>query len=471
MNQIYERNDLIRAIVDTKVRQIVSIDWGVEKADPDGFAPMGLARKLEQFLREPNVDETWTDLAMQWLRDLFVLDAAPLEIVRDRSTQLPVELVARDGATVIPIVDDHGRLTKYQQLVQTQGAGEKTVDFPGKDVVYLKSSPSTNRVLGLSPLESLAVTIGADIHAMSYNARFFTDGYLMENILILGRLGAQALDDTKGFFDENRGKHVLPIISDLEKPEGAQLLRFRDTNKDMEFLGFERWIFQRACAVYQVSASQIILLDPLATKAAGQQEQDTHSMKSLKPELQMIEARLTRGVIREFHPNLAFRFQTNEKIDQEKEARTWQIQFQSGRPLNELREQNGLHPIEGPDVDLGDGRTANAYDLPMNPTTGRVLGVQSGGGEFGPGGFGDLFASRQRRGPKGSRGAKARKRPGRGRSTDQVRRERAFAAYEARRAELARSAPAGLRDDGRARHGSLARAIPEAVPGTNGDCR
>lgn len=461
MREIYERNDLVRSIVDTKCRQIVSLDWGVEKADPDGFAPMGMARRLKEFLREPNADETWTELLMQWLQDLFVLDSAAIEIVRERGSKTPVELVARDGATIIPIKDDHGRLQKYQQLTQTRDHGEKAVDFPREDIVYLQATPATHRVLGLSPLESLAVTIGADIHAMNYNARFFTDGYLMENILVLGRLGAQALSDTRAFFESERGKHVLPIISDLEDPKGAQLLRFRDNNKDMEFLGFERWIFQRACAVYQVSASQIILLDPLATKAAGQQEQDTHSSKGLKPELQLIESRLTRGFIREFHPNLAFKFQTTEKIDEEKEARTWQVQFQSGRPLNELREQNGLPPIEGPEVDLGDGRMRNAYDMPMNPTTGRVLGVQSGGGEFGPGGF-DLFASRQRPKPKGS-GAKARKRrltP----SVDQIRRERAFQAYEARRAKLAGRSPADLRTHGGTRDGSAPRAVPEAVP-------
>lgn len=460
MNRLFDENDLIRAVVDTKRRQMIETPWAVQKIDEDRFAPMGLMRKLENLFRWPDLSgkEDWTSLGMSWAKDMLVMDAGAIEKVRDSSREL-VELVPLDGATIIPIVDGHGRIQRYEQRIRKRDGSETTVEFQPEDLIYLRANPSTQRgPWGQSPIESLAVTIGAEIYSMNYNTRVFTDGNLMNHILVLGQVGKEALKDMKAFFNENRGKHELPIIDGLpDGAAGAKLFTLNKSNRDMEFHKFQEWIFQRICAAFQVSADEVIQLQAHLTKAAGEQQRDIHQDKSRGPELAIIQGRFTVEVVQEFHENLEFRFVEAEKLDEETEAKIWDMQFSSGRPLNELRVDAGLDPLTMPTIDV-DGEKVCIFDLPINPATGYPYGVQKPAPEGGDDGGWPFFSLD----PDLTTAKEGRRRP-RARAAGQ----RAFSAYEANRSELARRAQARLSRAGGESSGN-AGAVLEGSTGAGG---
>lgn len=464
MRRIHRANDLVRAVVDAKARQIVSLNWDVQRADEERFAPMGLAREIACLFRTPNVDrEDWTLMMRQVLQDVLVLDAGVIEKVRDSSGKL-VELVPRDAATFRPQVDEHRRLKGYEQVLRDWKGDEKKVQFAADDVVYFKFNPCSHSVWGLSPLETLAITIGGDMLAMTRNVEWLQDGNLMDNVLVLGRVGALALEQFKQFFQNHKGEMGrLPILSDLEDGgSGAKVLPLRQSNRDMQFLELDRWMFQRICGVYQIAASDVILMESHATKAASETEADVSESKGLRPELAIIEGRFSADVCQEFHPNLCFRFVEADKTDALDESNVWGQMFRNGGVLNELRVRAGLKPLQGPKVDI-DGVMVNSYDLPINTFTGLPFGVAA------PNPFEDFGSDPSSEGgdasddPFKSLVRRARLLKGRRRSSPDPD-QRAFAAYEAHRALLEGRAEGRLPHDGRAGAGSLRAALAATQP-------
>ena len=383
MNRIYEQNSIIRSIVDTKCRQIVGLEWDVNPPDEDTACDVAAKSRAKRLLKRPNSNgDSWAEFWLAVLRDLFVLDAGAVEKVRSGDGRL-VELVPLDGSTIVPFKDEHGRLTGYKQIVKQRDGKESTADFKPDGLIYFKANPSTTRPCwGLSPLESLSLEVASDIFGMQHNISAFTDGNLADHLLIMGRAGAAVLERMREYFEAMKGKGwAMPIISDVEDGgQGAKLFTLKSTNRDMEFQQFENWVFQRACAVYQVSADDIIQLQAHLTKAAGEQQRDIGANKGTGPECAIIADKLTQHVVAEFSPDLEFSFTEKSKTDELEEAQVWATFAGSGRPLNELRRERGLEPFTQPTVILPDGEEVCVYDYPLNMTTGQILGLDSGGG-------------------------------------------------------------------------------------------
>jgi hypothetical protein len=382
MNRVYEQNALVRAVVDTKCRQIAGLEWDVNPPDEDTVSDPFAKARVKRLLNRPNSNgDSWTEFWLSVLRDIFVLDAGAIEKVRTADARL-VELVPLDGSTIIPFADTHGRLTGYRQVVKQRDGKELTAEFGPRDLIYFRANPSTRKLWGFSPLESLSLEIGADVFGMQHNISAFTDGNLADHLLIMGRAGAAVLERMNEAFEAIKGRGwQLPIIKDVEDGgAGAKLFTLKSTNRDMEFQQFEQWVFQRICAVYQTSADEIIQLQAHLTRAAGESQREIHADKGTGPELAIIAHKLTQHVVSEFSPDLEFLFTEKSKTDELEEAQVWATFAGSGRPLNELRRERGLEPFTQPTVILDNGDEVCVYDYPLNMQTGQILGLDVSGG-------------------------------------------------------------------------------------------
>ncbi len=382
LRDIYRRNALVSAIVDTKIRQIQSLEWSIQKRKraKDRFVPPGLADRIADIFEANANGEDFTQTLERFLKDYYVISAAAIEKVKDLSGETS-ELMVLDAATIVPEYDANGRLLKYRQVFFGPTAAQcKTVEFAKDDLIYLTFRPSSWSIWGLSPIESAAIEIGSHIYALNHNADQFSNGNLNDNILALMGAGQKAVEDLHAFFEENRGKgHRLPII-DLPPGQTGQavsalLLKLTANNRDLEYMQFLYWVFRTMCAVYQVDPNQVILLESMATKASTEEMSAIHQGKSLGPDLKIIAGVFTRQVVRHFSPHLEFAFIEADKMDELEEAQVWDLRYHAGTPLNELREEAGLEPLEGPVVLIG-GDEVNLFDLPINPVTGLPLGYE-----------------------------------------------------------------------------------------------
>ncbi len=398
MRRIYQRNSIVSAVIDTKIQQVLAVDWAIQlrKRYAGRFVAPGRIEEITDFFENPNPDSSWHEFLEMFLKDYFTIGCGAIEKVRSTLSKKLTELVALDAATIVPRYEAHGRIEKYEQILYTAHGKQETIPFPKEDLIYLKNRPSTYSLWGLSPMESVALEIGSHVWAMNHNASAFTDGNLAENILVTIGAGQGVLDNLKAFWEEHRGQaHLLPHV-DLPAGQtgvGATLLKLVGSNRDMEYMQFVYWLFRVVCAAWQVEPNQVILLETMATKASTEEMSEVHQSKSLGPLIKILGGAFTRGVVQEWDSRLEFAFVEEDQLDEETEANVWATMFGAGMPLNELREARGLDPLEGPTVTI-DGEPVCVYDLPTNPLTGLPLGYEltEEGQSFGPSDLGgDVF--------------------------------------------------------------------------------
>ncbi|MEM1973298.1 MAG: phage portal protein [Thermoplasmata archaeon] len=372
MLRMYERNSLIRMVVDTKTKILVGLDWSIEKVKSDIDVDEEVIDKLRRLFEKPNDIDNYYSFLTKILTDLFIYDASAIEIVRDDITGEIVELVPIDASTILPVVDEHGKLLKYYQLLnaqnmpygikQSQLSVKDYIEFSPDDIIYFHEYPSTNRIFGRSPLETLVIEVAADLYALGFNATWFTEGFWFTKILSVPRLGEDDRERLKEMFNLAKGKpKEMPII-ESDNPEQVKVLDLGFNNRDMQFSSFERWLLERICGVYQISPNEIIQFEQYTTRATAEKQKEIADSKGFRPLVKLLENIFTERIVKKFNPYLRFDI-VPERLTEQDKAEI--ISSKYGKiPYNQLMAELGYEPI---DIEINYGGIVfNPYNYPSD---------------------------------------------------------------------------------------------------------
>lgn len=372
MDEMYRRCSLLSSVVDTIVYALASLDWDIT---PKRFVEVEPreAEPLRELISRPNKFECRTSFFTQVLRDLMVYDTLAIEIVRVGGKIK--ELYPVDASTVIPIVDEHKDLLGYKQRVapstayygltdSQQGPFKNEADFAVGDLIYFHARPATNRLPGFSRLESLQVEVATDLYAMNYNGSYFVDGHMFSKMLLLGDLGPDEMKKLRAHFDSKRGQsNQLPIVS---IPDGnGKLLDFSNEQKDMAFTALDEWLFKRICAVFQLTASEVMELKHFSTKASAETQFKITEHRAFRPILKMLEEEINRWVIDQIDPRFEFHFDPG-RLSEDERYKIMLSKIEAGVPVNMVLEEDGRDTI---DFQMEfQGQMINPFDLPFSNT-------------------------------------------------------------------------------------------------------
>ncbi len=305
------RNEWVRAIIKTRQNQVRGKKWTVkvkDTDDPSGAAARA-AKAMTKLLTRPQLHGSqpdgvhWQHFIGQYLEDLLVLDRACIEKERDGKGWIKA-LYPVDGTTIRPVLDERGGYhdDAYVQVVD----GIVEARFGMEDLIVSMDNPQTDvrlRGYGVSPLESLVVTVTADLHAAKFNASYFEKGAIPEGILNLGEdVDPELVDAFRIYWlSEIQGKpHALPIIGGSKAPE---FMQWRDSNRDMQFMEYQDWLLQKLCAVYQLPKQEVGSIEDVNRSTADQQDA-SGDRKGIQPLLDLIKNTLDLEVIGELGQGL-----------------------------------------------------------------------------------------------------------------------------------------------------------------------
>lgn len=161
------------ACVDTVARtvtagglHIVSDDDTKERTPTKTPPPPGVQR-LQGLFDYTNPREDIRQLLRGILTDLQVTGDAFIEVVWLLGA--PVALFSLDSATMVPIADEHGMISGYQQWVD----GDRHVDFAAHEVLQISMDAPRGGVYGVGPTQKMMVPI---------TTWLFTSGLLKETM-------------------------------------------------------------------------------------------------------------------------------------------------------------------------------------------------------------------------------------------------------------------------------------------------
>ena len=233
LRQIYKKSSSVRSCVDTISREVSNLKWKVEVKK--GFP--GSGRKhlniANDFFMNPNFDqESFGQILSKFLTDLLVLDAGVLEKVWSIGGKNLLEIVARDGAEFVPMLDSKGYLLGYQQ--RPQEITRERVDFTKDEIMYLSFYPQTNSVFGNPTIDSIVDEVATLLFATQYVATSFTEDEIPPGILNLGVIGEEAYLRFKRSIKEERGKKKDRFLRVIFGPEKVQWIELKRPNREMQ---------------------------------------------------------------------------------------------------------------------------------------------------------------------------------------------------------------------------------------------
>lgn len=363
---------VVRAVVNTRVEQVQNFLHFSTDEQKEGYTirrKRNLFEKqstehsredqikiayIRKFLEEGGFHDKWEsfdtfqDFGRKVVFDSLTLDQLAFEIVRDRSWNL-ARYRAVD-ASLIRFLDSidpkfrdefekyrfKGYLPKYcmawqGQIMENPVTHESVIFYPWELGIGIRNK-STNiykNGYGTSELETLSSVMTWILWGFEYNGNYFSKSSQPKGIINVKNpnISQSSLDEFRQAWQQTmvgtRNSHRTPIINGLDL-QWVDLSK--NTNRDMEFSDWLKFLLVMACAVYRIDPSELGFQFKDQTNIfgqAGQKERLQHSKdKGLKPILVFLQEVINYYLVSELDEDFEFVF---TGVDAEDEGRQVEI--------------------------------------------------------------------------------------------------------------------------------------------------
>lgn len=360
MGDIY----IIKAIINTRIEQVQNFLKYSDDDQKPGFTirykrsigdeekelskkDMKIVQKIVDFLENGGENEKWDcednfqDFTRKVLRDSLVLDQMAFETVRSRALELK-KYRAVDAALIRQLDTNdpryayqfeeyrwHGYLPRYAmvwdgQIIRHPVTNDRVIFYPWElgYGIRNKSANVFRNGYGCSELETLIEVVTWILWGMQYNGNFFKQGSQPKGFINVknGNIDQGTLNefrqDWKQTMSSVYNSHKIPVIQGID----LEWIDLQQTNRDMEFTEWVKFLFVLTCAVYRIDPSELGFQFQDAANVFGQDGQrerlDHSKKKGLVPLLIFYQNVLNKYIISEIDDRLELVF-TGIEIEDE----------------------------------------------------------------------------------------------------------------------------------------------------------
>jgi hypothetical protein len=352
MGDIY----IIKSIINTRIEQIQNFLRYSDDDQKPGFQlrykrvvggdikevskkDMKVVEGLVRFLEDGGENDKWSsednfqDFTRKVIKDSLCLDQMCFEVVRSRNMKVN-KFRAVDAALIRQLDTDdpryasmfeqyrwHGYLPRYAmvwdgQIIRNPATDELVVYYPW-ELGYGIRNKTTNvfrNGYGCSELETLIEVVTWILWGMQYNGNFFKQGSQPKGFINVknsnidqGTLN-EFRQDWKQTMSSVYNAHKIPVIQGID----LEWIDLQQSNKDMEFTEWIKFLFVVTCAVYRIDPSELGFQFQDAARVFGQDGQkerlDHSQKKGLFPLLIFFQNIINRYVISEIDDRFEFVF-------------------------------------------------------------------------------------------------------------------------------------------------------------------
>lgn len=360
MGNIY----IIRSIINTRIEQVqnflkysnddqkpgftIRYKRGISGEDKEiSKKDMAVVEYIVKFLEDGGENEKWScednfqDFTRKVLKDSLVLDQMCFEVVRSRDLKLK-KFRAVDAALIRQLDTQdprhsymfeeyrwHGHLPRYAmvwdgQIIKNPATEEHVIYYPWElgYGVRNKSTDVFRNGYGCSELETLIEVVTWILWGMQYNGNFFKQGSQPRGFVNIknGNIDQGTLNefrqDWKQTMSSVYNSHKVPVIQGID----LEWIDLQQSNRDMEFTEWIKFLFVVTCAVYRIDPSELGFQFQDAANMFGQDGQrerlDHSKRKGLVPLLIFYQNILNKYIISEIDDRFELAFTGIEVEDE-----------------------------------------------------------------------------------------------------------------------------------------------------------
>jgi phage portal protein BeeE len=348
-----ERSEWVRTAINLLKREVASAEWDIVAFNTDLPANAELARQMKTLFDRPNArNDSFRSLLEPVLEDVLVLDAGCIEVVRSLRGQT-VELWPVNGGEIrVDALWDGGdpNAPRYYWYPDYQ----ERARFRNYELVYMMANPATHRVVGLSPLEVLKMTIDAELSGSEYNRKQVISA-APDGILHLGEEARpEQVESFRSYWQaEIAGKGAIAITGGTKNPA---FIPFRSSNREMQFLEWQIYLVRKIAAVFGLTPQDLGVTYDVNRSTSEVQAEQTEN-RGVRPIMALVQDYFTREIVQDpafggIGNNLAFRFLTLNIKENTAKANINKLALSNvpWKTVNEARIDDGREPL-GPEYD------------------------------------------------------------------------------------------------------------------------
>ncbi len=375
-----EHSEWVRGAINIRRSQISSAEWGIVPFDQTKPFPKREAKRLKEFFLTPNPrNDSFRTFIEPVIEDILVLDAGCIEKVRNLKGEV-VEMWPVDGGTVR--VSSKWDGDPEEPRYYWYPDWKERASWKNRDFMYMVANPRTYSPIGLSNLETLKLTIEAELYGHEYNRRQVA-GAAPDGVMDLGEgITRDQIREFQAFFEsEVAGKGAIGFIGGTKNPKW---IPFRSSNRDMQFLEWQVYLVRKIAVVFGLSPQDLGVTFDVNRSTAEIQLQVSED-RGLRPLMAMLQDYLTEEIVWDDAfggpgNNLAFRFTALNLKETTAKAQINKLAL-AGTPwktVNEARIEDGREPLKGEQYnDLIMVTPTGAVSLQDLPTAGEVHDAQA----------------------------------------------------------------------------------------------
>jgi len=345
-----QNSEWVRAAVNIRKNQLTQAEWDIVPRDTTkSHDERAMARIKELLLTPNNMTESFATFLDPIAEDLLTLDAGCIEKERTLGGDI-YALHAIDGADVkvSRVWDGNPDEPRYwwtpNEIID--------VPFRNADLIYMMMNRGTYRVVGLSPLETLKITIDSELSGSLFNSRQVKNA-APDGIFDLGEQARpEHVESFRSYWQaEVAGMGALAFIGGTKN---AKFIPFRSSNRDMQYLEWLTYLVRKIAAVFGLSPQDLGLTFDI-NRATAEVVQEQTDDRGLRPLLSNVQDYFTREIVWDesfggVENNLAFRFARLNLRESKAKADINKVSL-AGVPWvtpNEARMDAGRPPIGDP---------------------------------------------------------------------------------------------------------------------------
>lgn len=311
-------------------------------------------------VKKDHVAGNFSQFIREWTFNTLAYDHAPVEIVWSKGQtlygfrNLDAETI-KLADTYFPNKDNQheekmvdGELPVYCQVFNQLTYAE----FYNWEMWLAKRNPIASvkvRGYGRSEIEDLVLIITAIMNSIKYNANQFIDGIPASSLMWLkgtARTSLNELERQLKAYRQNVNSATLIGISTEEKPE---IIKTRDSNKDMEFGNLLSYLISIVCSMYNLIPEAVGLKSPLSANVnyeSGMGDRVKHVLnEAIKPLLTIFESGFNEKIVSQLYDGV-YRFRFGGMGEDMNEEQKRLIERSKIVPIDSILEELGL-PASG----------------------------------------------------------------------------------------------------------------------------
>jgi hypothetical protein len=355
---IVRGSGIIANELSARVDELVSLPWkfvlknlakGVKSEDDPRI------KELNAFFKMPDRKIPYPQWMEMIFRERYTIDAATVYIWKNRTGTKPYALEVIDGNSIVPKIDDRGRIPDWPSLAYTQIVKGLPMDnFTEREIVYMpRHRWAQFPIFGYSEVEQILMEATQQVRKTMYMLSFWNEGTCPDVMVCCPEnWTAEQIALWQGTFDAMYSGNLKLKSKMRFIPGGGKPFEMKGSAGDLLKSDYDEWMARIVCRAFRTDPKPYIK-EP-EPRANSEQLQEQMRAQGLNGEMLWWSSLMERLIFLGWGwDDIGHAFDQNEEVAATDQATIDTANTSLGaRTINELRDRDGLDAVEGGDVPM-----------------------------------------------------------------------------------------------------------------------